>query len=194
MAFEADGLAWADLDVRVAPFNTDHAPVPLPRTGHGDLRFENINEGNLSRFLRFEILHEQQCQRSFLMKIEVAGMPAGRVGTIVRGIVSDTDKFFEYLRFLLADEIDKEALGGGDWNGDSEGDGGDGTWRVQSPIFEQLLITASRRPRRLKEIDDLIAQLLDGDGEDGKEIVPQEFLQFWLAFRGASAETAEASP
>src|SRR5207249_3257451 len=88
-------------------------PQVLPHDGTVELRFENINESSLSRFLRFEILHETECQRSFLMKIEIAGMPAGRVSTIVRGIVSDREKFFEYLRFLLADDFDKEGDGGG---------------------------------------------------------------------------------
>ncbi len=193
LSLRTDGIAWADLEVRLAPFNSDHTPQVLPQDGPVELRFENINESNLSRFLRFEILQGKECQRAFLMKIEIAGMPAGRVSTIVRGIVSDREKFFEYLRFLLADDFDKDADGGGKGGAKGAGKDDDGAWVVQSPIFEQLLVTASRRPKRLKDIDDLITQLLDG-GEDGKEIVPQEFLEFWRAFRGATARPEEVSP
>jgi len=193
LAILSEGLALADLEVRVAPFNTDHAPEPLPRSGQAEFRFENINESNLSRFLQFEILHEKECQRAFLLKIEVDGMPAGRVGTIVRGIVSDPEKFFEYLRFLLSDGFDKDASADGDAIRGSGDEGGIGTWSVQSPIFEQLLVTASRRPKRLKDIDDLIVQLLDGEGQDGKEIVPQDFLAFWQAFRGVISQAVEAA-
>ncbi|WLD11913.1 phospholipase D family protein [Planctellipticum variicoloris] len=192
--FATDGLAWADLEVQVAPFNTDHVPEPLPRSGDIELRFENINESNLSSFLRFEILREKERQQAFLMKIKVAGMPPGRVGTIVRGIVSDPEKFFEYLRFLLAEDFDKDACVGGDAIRESrDGDWNNGAWGVQSPIFEQLLVTVSRRPKRLKEIDDLIAQLLDGDGQDGTEIVPQDFLAFWRAFRDVATQTVGES-
>ena len=89
------------------------------------------------------------------MKIDITGMPAGRVSKIIKGIISDRDKFFEYLRFLLADDFDKEAGNREDDGGTQPAtdDGTSGIWDVKSPIFEQLLITASRRPGRLKEIE-----------------------------------------
>lgn len=194
LTLETERIAWADLDVTVAPFNADHDPLLLPKSQLVELRFDNINESNLSRFLRFEIRHEKEIQRAFLMKIDVSGMPAGRVATIVRGIVSDPDKFFEYLRFLLADDFDKEADGNDGNQAAGELSDDKGKWDVQSPIFEQLLITASRRPQRLKDIDDLIAQLIDGGQEEGKEIVPQQFLDFWRAFRGMVSKAVGNSP
>lgn len=187
------GAEWDGLDVLVAPFNCDHNAKPLSPNSTTDFCFENINESNLSRFLRFEILHKKDVQRAFLMKIEIIGMPPGRVSKIIKGIISDKDKFFDYLRFLLADDFDKEAGDGKD--GGSKGDGDDaGVWDVTSPIFEQLLITAARRPARLREIDGIIRQLLDGDDPDERAIVPQEFLTLWEAFRAMLPPVAEASP
>lgn len=55
---------------------------------------------------------------------------------------------------------------------------------MSTPIFEQLLLAASRSPRRLKAIDDVIQQLRKEEGEDSSnKIIPQEFLEFWEAFK-----------
>jgi len=55
---------------------------------------------------------------------------------------------------------------------------------MSTPIFEQLLLAASRSPRRLKAIDDVIQQLRKEDGEDSPQnVVPPEFLDFWEAFK-----------
>jgi hypothetical protein len=171
--------------VTIAPFNADVPPQPLAPDGPRTFSFENINESSLSRFLRFDIYDGKELVRPFLVKLDIKGLPETRVGTILKAIISDRDKFYEYLRFLLADEFDKGEGDGGDDTGSGTGDKeqGDGFWSLNATFFEQLLVTASRRPGRLKEIDDVINKLLDkGEGER-KEIVPQEFLTFWSAFR-----------
>lgn len=178
---------WGDLSVKVAPFNSDGIePKELSPEGATTLVFENINESNLSRFLRFEIWQGSDHLRSFLMKIEIAGLPETRVSRILRSIINSRDRFFEYLRFLLADDLQKEATGtesDDDKRGDGNGDGKD-IWDMSTPIFEQLLLAASRSPQRLKAIDDVIQQLLKEDGEPSVSIiVPQEFLEFWEGFK-----------
>jgi hypothetical protein len=189
------GEPWTDLEVRLAPFNSDQTTLILAPQGETEFSFENINESNLSRFLRFEILHDGELQRAFLVKIDIAGMPPSRVSKIIKGIICDRDKFFEYLRFLLADGFDKEAGDTGKHGGSNPeaADGAAGIWDVTSPIFEQLLVTAARRPGRLKEIDGIIRQLLDEDDQDKKGIVPEEFLTLWEAFRAMLPPTTEAS-
>ncbi len=189
-------IAWHDFSVTIAPFNVDVQPQTLSPDGPLTFTFENINESSLSSFLRFDICHGKEQKRSFLMKIDIAGLPETRVSTILKAIISDRDKFYEYLRFLLADEFDKGDGDGGNDTGSRTGskEQGDGFWSLNATFFEQLLVTASRRPGRLKEIDDVINQLLDkGEGER-KEIVPQEFLTFWSAFRQMVPHAAEGKP
>ena len=60
------------------------------------LVFENINESNLSRFLRFEIWQGAERLRAFLMKVEIDGLPETRVSRILRSIINSRDRFFEY--------------------------------------------------------------------------------------------------
>jgi len=44
------------------------------------------------------------------------------------------------------------------------------------PIFEQLLVAASRNPQRLLEVDRVIASLREADGEG---VIPHDFLSLW---------------
>jgi len=176
-----------DLTVTVSPFNSDGVePKTLTLKKPTTLVFENINESNLSRFLRFEILQGGERVRAFLAKIEIEGLPETRVSRILRSIINSRDRFFEYLRFLLEDDLRKEVFGTDPPDrdrGDGNGESGD-IWDMSKPIFEQLLLSASRSPQRLKAIDDVIYQL--GKEEDGRpegNIIPQEFLEFWEAFK-----------
>ena len=187
-------IRWAAFSVSFAPFNTKGMETqPLTAEGPFIFCFENINESNLSRFLRFEIHHDGERLRQFLMKIEIDGMPASRVSQIVRSIINDRDQFFEYLRFLLSDDFDKNDVESGSTHfGGASADDAQ-IWDVQAPIFEQLLVSASRRPGRLKEIDDIIRQLTE-DIDDQKEIVPPEFVSFWNAFRQMVPQQQEPFP
>jgi hypothetical protein len=172
-----------DLKVTIVPFNSDGLePQELSTTEKTKISFENINESNLSQFLRLEIWQGTERLRAFLVKVKIAGMPESRVSQILRSIINSRDRFFEYLRFLLSDDHDKDPVGA-ETNERNSGDGeGADIWDTSKPIFEQLLLSASRSPQRLKAIDDVIEQL-GQDDDDCNNIVPIEFLEFWEAFK-----------
>ena len=145
------------------------------------LAFANISETSLSRFVHVTIREGDLKTREFLVRIEVDGIPSTRLDNIFKSIINSRDKFFTYLRFLLTDELSKEEfdvptpkLG----DGSSSGAG----WDLDMPIFEQLLVTASRNPSRLVEVDRVIASLQEADG---KGIIPAEFLSLWEVFKAA---------
>ena len=176
---------WHGLSVKVSPFNSDgvQAIELLPGRAN-DFVFENINESNLSRFLRFEIRQGSEILRTFLMKVEIDGLPESRVSRILRSIINSRDRFFEYLRFMLADDLDKESVGADNDNSGKGDSDGASIWDMSTPIFEQLLLSASRSPQRLKAIDDVIQQLQKEESEDSSDkIIPHEFLEFWEAFK-----------
>ena len=188
---------WGDLIVKVAPFNSDGIePKELTPKMATTLVFENINESNLSRFLRFEIWQGSERLRAFLMKVQI-DLPETRVSRILRSIINSRDRFFEYLRFLLADDLQKEANGtvpDDDNRGDGDGESSD-IWDMSTPIFEQLLLAASRSPQRLKAIDDVIQQLRKEDGEPSdSNIVPHEFLEFWEVFKQIAPQSKRGAP
>lgn len=183
------------LQISVQPFNTGQGfkPQRLKPGLHETCVFRNLAEVELSRFLHFRIeepagglLHE------FLWRIEIEGLPEGRLDNILRRIIDSRDKFFDYLRFLLVDEVTKEDLLAefsvpADSTNPSWLDGGD--WHFPFPIYEQLLVAASRHPRKLADVDEVIRRLTD---ENGEPIVPEAFLRFWEAFRAHIPKTTES--
>ncbi|MDB4777835.1 phospholipase D family protein [bacterium] len=185
-------MAWKGLNVKVAPFNSDGVtPRPLKPQGTNELAFRNISESNLSRFLKFEIWKGGVRHRQFLMKVQIEGIPDSRIGNILRSIIKNRDRFFEYLRFLLADDLNKDPVGHSDEKNGKGRDGGS-FWDTATPIYEQLLLAASRSPKRLKAIDEIIVRLqqeeLESDEDD--RIVPEEFLMFWEAFKQVASVDA----
>jgi hypothetical protein len=165
----------------VQPFNWGGEPSRLVPGTWQERVFGNIAEVELSRFIHFRIEDGPGLTiHSFLLKIDMP-LPATRLDNILRRIIDSQDKFFDYLRFLLADEIRKEDLLGGDAgkkrNAPAEQVGGIFN---HMPIYEQLLVTASRQPHRLQEIDGIVRQLSEGGDES---VVPAAFLSFWEMFK-----------
>lgn len=94
---------------------------------------------------------------------------------VLRQLVNSKDKFFNYIRLLLQHEPDKEnwlamesKITNGQWIGGIN-------WEM--PIFEQLMISASRHPDQLKRIDQLLKKLQHMD-----TVVPTDFLELWDQF------------
>ena len=146
-----------------------------------DVVFENIKQTELSRFVVFSVTTAGAEERRFMVKAAIEGMPETRFGAIFKSIVNSPEKFFQYLTFLLAEEHSKEEL-----VGEVKDSGGTGPldvpWHAGFPIFEALLVTASRSPSKLKHIDSLIDRLRR-DVEDDGVVVPPEFLDFWDVWR-----------
>lgn len=179
------------------PFNVRAAPTPFSlRPGHRQTCvFSNISEVELSRFLLFHLHAEDDQSQEFLLRIEIEGLPENRLDSILRKIIDSRDKFFDYLQFLLAEEIHKEDLVGGETPAKGTPEDADSDWQAKLPIFEQLLITASRSPRKLKDIDEVIRHLATKDSSpDGASIVPPDFIPFWEAFRSLIPEKPEGMP
>lgn len=172
----------AKLSIRVRPLNIPTEPAPIESGKVNEIAFPNIKETELTRFLVFSIRHADADMRSFLVRIDIEGMPASRNDSIFKSIVNSRDKFFQYLCFLLSEDRSKgDLVDDGDPNGDNGGDD-DAQWIADVPIFENLLVAASRDPRKLRSVDALIGRLRD-QGTDGDAIVPAEFLDFWDVFR-----------
>jgi hypothetical protein len=174
--------------LRVKPFGPSGT---LKRVTVGEsqaIRFDSIPEVDLSRFLEISIQDKGKDVSAFLLRIKIKGLPRHRLDHIFRKLVDSSEKFFEYLHFLLADEVRKEELLSGLQVAQVTGQELEAdvtSWNFDKPIYEQLLVAASRAPDRLRAIDDVIKQLesRDGQNEDDSSVVPPEFLCFWEAFR-----------
>jgi hypothetical protein len=180
-----------NLVLTVKPFNTSQnlKPYRLHPGQRETCVFANLSEVELSRFLHFRIEStDGELQHEFLLRIDIDGLPQDRLDNILRKIIDSSEKFFDYLRFLLADEINKEdllAAVSAEATTQHPEDIAEG-WHFHLPIYEQLLVTASRSPRKLAEVDEIIHHLTGGDSET---VIPQYFLSFWEVFRGMIPKT-----
>jgi len=149
-----------------------------------NLVFRNVRETDISRFIVFMITDSSEALRSFLVRYEVDGIPENRLDTIFRSIVSNKEKFFEYLGFLLAEEVCKGDLtyDSAERKGSSHGRDEDFIWHAELPIFERLVVAASRDPMKLKAVDSVIDRL-KVKGPTEEVLVPPNFLEFWEVFR-----------
>lgn len=153
-------------------FDKSHQPI-----------FKNISEADISRFIVYTITEGGETLRSFVVRYEVDNIPDSRLDTIFRCIVSNRNKFFAYLRLILADEVSKDDLVP-DPPGPQRppGESGEAFWHAELPIFERLIVAASRDPRKLREVDHMIDRLKTTHQE--KETpMPPGFLDFWEVFR-----------
>lgn len=170
----------------VQPFNVRAAPSPVS-LHPGECTtcvFSNISEVELSRFLLFRLTSGNEPAQEFLVRIEISGLPTDRLENILRKLIDSRDKFFDYLRFLLAEETQKEDLLARPPLTPAAPADDQQDWHIKLPIFEQLLITASRSPRKLRDIDDLVSHLAKPSSATGEAaVVPPEFIPFWEAFR-----------
>lgn len=192
------------LKLSVRPFNIKSPPqaqVLSPgQTTH--CIFKNISELELSRFLQFRIEgRDGNAHHEFLYRIEIENLPEGRLENIFRKIVNSQDKFFEYLRLLLAEDITKEDLLSGSDDKTTQGYDDDNAeqWLMDLPIYEQLLLIASRNPRKLIEVDKVIQDLSPKANETQEAsvtgaIIPNDFLYFWDVFRNLIPASKSPKP
>jgi hypothetical protein len=145
------------------------------------LDFLSISETSLTRFLHFAITDGAETHRDFLLRIDIEGLPQSRLASVFKSIINSRDKFFAYLRLLLSDEVTKDDIFAEppDKNGSKTDNA---AWDLDMPIFEQLLVTASRHPTRLSDLDRVITTLREAGGDS---VIPQDFLTLWAVFSSA---------
>ncbi|MFN8257338.1 MAG: phospholipase D family protein [Bacteroidales bacterium] len=148
------------------------------------LEFRNAYpETILSPFLKVEIFSGKDLQSIFLLRMKIE-LPDSRLNRIFTAIINSRDKFFRYLQFLLTgEENSKIEITHQEQEHGKTSNGGSGTWNVFGvPIYEKLLLAASRFPEKLKVVNHLIVRIKNETGEDDEPIITQEFESFWTKF------------
>lgn len=144
--------------------------------------FTNLAEADLSRFVAFTVSADGETLRHFLLQYEISGLPTTRLDRIVKEIVSNTDQFFEYLRFLLADEFSKSDFQSSAERHRRGGNEGEDFFAPELPLFESMIVAASRDPAKMQAVDGVIQRLKTPDAT-APPLIPQAFLDFWEIFR-----------
>lgn len=151
--------------------------------------FANVGELELSRFMVVHINGEDgKALRRFLVRVDIENLPGKRLTNILRALIDNQDRFFEYLRFLLAEDVKKEDLLASiesQQNGEHPSPVAGSVDHRDLPVFEELLIAASRNPKKLRQVDSTIQELLKDKAasENGEDIIPEAFRSFWQTMR-----------
>ena len=124
----------------------------------------------------------------FVLRLPVDGMPEDRMHHLLRSLIDSPERFLAFLRALLGglDELV-------DWARDDSGQGGGADWGIgpdNAAMLEDLVRTAARDPSRLEPVRRLIDDMRKTD--EGREIVPDDFLCLWNAVQEAVDEDGGA--
>ncbi|MFC2109336.1 phospholipase D family protein [Bacteroidota bacterium] len=143
--------------------------------------FENIAINHLSKYLILTIYYKEEHQKSILVKMTI-DLPIKREDEIFNQLINSRDKFYQYLQFLLSPNDLKNTLQIDPHLGTNE-EGStigvlQGLFGINTPIYEALMLAASRAPQKLKEIDKVITKLDQIDSE-----VVKYFLPIWTVFK-----------
>jgi hypothetical protein len=145
--------------------------------------FTGYEETTLSPFLLFEIWHSGKVEKRFVLDMKIE-LEDDRFKKIFSSIINNRSRFLSYLSFLLSEETPgfdngneliknkNNKLGNGNGVAFFEG----------TPVYEKLLLVASRNPSRLKRIDGFINRLKGEQENDGKKIISKEFEKMWEVF------------
>jgi len=175
------GKRWdKNIVVKIALLNVDTDQRKVFPNNRNECLFENISEVDLSKFVVIRIYYKSEKEASFLIKMQI-DLPETRKSRILKSLITSRENFFKYLDFLLSDNpyLSDNAID----RGGKKPPGTISSPFAGLPIFEHLLMTASRNPKRLKAIDRLVQRLTDEELESPDKIIPDEFYDFWNVFK-----------
>jgi len=163
-------------------------PITLPES---DARSVELVKGNIARFDRvsfaaitsffvFEVsLTENQktVAIAFVMNAQLEGAPADRKERILQALLSDKGRVLSFMLLLLAEGgTDAHSILQAMQNGIS-GNGAEGSAFLQFPLFEVLVRTLDRNPKKLDQISSLVADLKKT--VEGCALLPDQFDEIW---------------
>lgn len=169
------------LKIRPLPEFNKEPVVLFPGSVNSLTDFKGYNEVNLSPYLQVSIYYKGIHIKSFVVEMEI-DLPETRVNKIFRSIIDNRYKFLKYLTFLLSGTT-PEPVSSPEKGGNSTGANGDNPNNNQAiPIYEYLLIAASRRPERLKSLENIIKRLEEHENSE-VSVISEDFMRLWIVFK-----------
>jgi HKD family nuclease len=168
-----------DLDLKMRLIHRDNERESLKKASLNKITFKNIALTNLSKYVVLEIWSSSSLVYSSIYKLKI-NIPEGREDVIFNRIINNRVKFLQYLQFILQPE---RTIGSREIKDMATHE--DGSSNILSDligsgsaIYEALMLTASRNPNKLKQIDSIIERLKKADSE-----VVNDFLPIWKVYK-----------
>lgn len=151
--------------------------------GVSEVMFAPIAMESITTFVVFH-LKAQKGDRSsslqFVQNIPLLGVPETRREQMLRFMLKNRNQVMRFLLFILADGQNDAIHEGMEMGNLIENELGarEQNHQLEIPLFEALVHTLHRDPKRLDQIARTVAEL-EGSS-DGKELLPPEFHRIWL--------------
>jgi hypothetical protein len=179
---------------RARPLSLKAGAVPMQATADGtETQFERVSFEAVTSFFVLELTLTRGGlteSAAFVIDAELIGAPSDRLSRLLTVELGTRRSVLRYLLLLLAlGGANTDALLDGT-TARGHGDGAsDGAGYLGIPLFESLVRTLATEPQRLDAIDRLILDL--ERTAEGRELLPDDFLGLWQAFRAARAEVRQ---
>lgn len=145
------------------------------------LTFSNIPITALSKYLVLNFYENTSFLQGSLIKMNIE-IPAKRGDEIFKSLINNKVRFYKYLQFLLSPEDLQHNLyieaSTNFERAEGKIDATQSLLGLNMPIYESLMISASRSPEKLREIDKIVEKL-----KDMEEGVVEDFLPVWEVFK-----------
>jgi len=193
LAIEGELDVSREVEVSVWPLSLDRAQArPWEQAV-----FRPLGPEAITAFIGFE-LRSPKCPQAgvvrFVLKLPANGFPPDRERHVLRSVVRNRAGFFRYLQALLAGLDGFQLLDPPPDPGNGHDGNGHKQFSPSPTLLEDLLRAAARQPERLEPVRRLVSDLIGDDGQTQDErVVPQDFLQIWLAVEAAIDAPRKAS-
>lgn len=152
------------------------AETGQPIAQQATIRFDGLSAAALTSFLAFRATISRggrRAQADFVLNVPAEGMPPDRRDRLLRDVLQDRRSVLRLLLLLLAESgADvQHILDAGRGKAASDGDSLGGL--AGENLFEQLVRALHRRPERIREIRDLVAELRRTP--EGAALLPEGF-------------------
>ncbi len=142
------------------------------------LVFDNIAITNLSSYLVVSLYSNKDFEDSLAIKMDI-DIPDERESIIFNQLINSKAKFLEYLQFLLSpDQYSNSLIINESQSEHKEASVLQDIFGMNTPIYESLMMAASRSPQKLLEIDRIIKKLEEVDSD-----VIEDFMPIWNVFK-----------
>lgn len=178
-AWETFNAKYTYVKVVFSPFSNKEDKWIL--TDGNEHSFKPLCCQKLSTFLRVSVTWSD-IEKEFLLHLPIT-VPEERHGRIMAEILDNEEKIMRYLMFCLDARLDSEMqkIGSGQRFGRQSIDNS-GIQPYSLPIYERLMLAASRDKTALVIIKENVERLKNVNGKDGKRLLSKEFLDMWNKF------------
>ena len=184
---KVDALKMSDTEYncKIKPLSAiRHNAVKVELGKKNTFEFKDFSLSQLSHFIIWQIWEGDKLLKEFIVTMEIT-IDEKRLGKIFSSIIQSSDKFMQYLSFLLTGHdsqiVQVDTEGNIEPGKNMENQYGDVLSGI--PLYEKLLMAASRFPDRLKSIDELIDKLKTEQEESKKQIITASFVSFLNIFK-----------